>query len=357
MAGGGRSVTGAAVVAHGRIFALTAAVAGVSGVVAAWAGLPVPWLLGALFGTAGLALAGVRMALPGPVKPTTHAAIGLILGASITPETFARAAQWPLSLAVMSVGMIIVTCAAALYYTRIAGYDRLTAAAASLTGGLTNIVSIAIDLGAHPASTVIGQLFRLTAVVVILPLGYTIWLGTAPDLPRAAPVLVQSGANLWVILLAWPAYALAHRLHLPVADMMGPLLASAVCAMFGQALVLPVWSLAAVFAAVGALIGIRFYGLHAASLIRTGGHAAMATLILLACSALLAYPFAKATGVPYHVALLAVAPGGVAEIAILATILGMDPVFVTFHQIFRNIILNALAPVVLSRLRRRPHAD
>lgn len=350
-------MAGLALFAHGKTFATTAAVAILSGATATWAGMPVPWLLGALFGTAGLALAGVRMALPRPVKPLTHAAIGLILGASITPETFTRAAQWPLSLAVMSVGMIIVTCAAAIYYTRIAGYDRLTAAASSLTGGLTNVVSIAIDLGAHPASTVIGQLFRLTAVVVILPLGYTIWLGTAPDLPRVTPMLVQSGANLWVILLAWPAYALANRLHLPVADMMGPLLASAVCAMYGQALVLPVWSVAAVFAAVGALIGIRFDGLHAASLMRTGGHAAMATLILLACSALLAYPFGKLAGVPYHVALLAVAPGGVAEIAILATILGMDPVFVTFHQIFRNVMLNALAPVVLSRMRCKPDAD
>lgn len=348
-------MTAAAVVAHGRTFALTAAVALVSGAVAAWGGLPVPWLLGALFGTAALALAGVRMDLPGPVKPVAHGAIGLILGASITPETFARAAQWPLSLVVMTAGMILVTCAAALYYARIAGYDRLTAVAASLTGGLTNVVSVAIDLGAHPASTVIGQLFRLTAVVAILPLGYAIWLGTAADVPDAAPALVHSGANLWVILLAWPAYALSRRMHLPVADMMGPLLASAVCAMLGYALVLPVWALAAIFAAVGALIGIRFYGLRAASLIRTGGHAVMATLILLACSALLAYPVSQAAGVPYHVALLAVAPGGVAEIAILATILGMDPVFVTFHQIFRNIVLNALAPVVLSRLRRRPH--
>jgi uncharacterized protein len=350
-------MTVTAVVANGRIFALTAAVAVFSGNVAAWVGLPVPWLLGALFGTAALALAGVRMALPGPVKPATHAAIGLILGASITPETFDRVAQWPLSLALMSVGMIIMTCATALYYVRVAGYDRLTAAAASLTGGLTNVVSIAIDLGANPANTVIGQLFRLTAIVVIMPLGYTVWLGTAPDVSRTAPGIVLSSANLWVILLAWPAYALARRLHLPVADMMGPLLASAVCAMLGNALVLPVWAVGTVFAAVGALIGIRFYGLHAASLLRAGGHAAMATLILLTCSALLAYPFAQAAGVPYSVALLAVAPGGVAEIAIMATILGMDPVFVTFHQIFRNLILNALAPAVLTRLRHRPHAD
>ena len=68
--------------------------------------------------------------------------------------------------------------------------------------------------------------------------------------------------------------------------------------------------------------------------IRIGGHSAVAALILLLSSAALAYPFSLVAGVPFHVALLAVAPGGVAEIAILATILGVDPVFVTFHQVF-----------------------
>jgi membrane AbrB-like protein len=334
-----------------RRYGLTALVALVSGALAWGAGLPVPWLLGALSGTAACSLGGVRLGVPLPLKTATHAMIGLILGASVGPETFARAAQWPVSLAVLSLGMVLVTSVTAIYYIRIAGYDRLTATAASLTGGLTNIVAVAIQLGAHPPATVIGQLFRLTAVVIILPLVYTGWLGAADDLPQMSDGDALTGGNLWLLPLALPAYLIARHLRFPVADMIGPMILSAGFGFIGYGLELPVWLLAGVFVLVGASIGTRFYGLQPASLIRIGGHGAVATAILLVCSALLALPFSLAADVPYYVALLAVAPGGVAEIAILATILGVDPVFVTFHQVFRNIVLNALAPFLLSRLR------
>ena len=336
-----------------RSFAITAAVAVAFGASAWVGGLPVPWLLGALFGTAAFSLGGLRLVVPLPLKTSAHACIGLILGASIEPETFARAAQWPLTLLVLSVGMILVTTATALYYSRVAGFDRLTATAASLTGGLTNIVAIAIQLGAHPPGTVIGQLFRLTSVVVLLPLIYTGWLGASAAVPVVEATRVVWGYNLWILPLAWPAYVLAQKLRLPVPDMMGPLLVSAGFAVMGYSLVLPEWLFAVVFMVVGASIGTRFYGLEPLTMIKTGGHSAVATLILLLSSAALAYPFSIVAGVPFHVALLAVAPGGVAEIAILATILGVDPVFVTFHQIFRNIILNAAAPFVLVRLKSK----
>jgi uncharacterized membrane protein AbrB (regulator of aidB expression) len=115
--------------------AITAAVAVPFGALAWIGGLPVPWLLCALFGTAAFTLGGVSLVMPSPLKTFAHACIGLILGASIEPETFARAAQWPLTLLVLPVGMILVTTATALYYIRVAGFDRLTATAASLTGG------------------------------------------------------------------------------------------------------------------------------------------------------------------------------------------------------------------------------
>lgn len=334
-----------------RCCVLTAAVASTFGALAWIGGLPVPWLLGALFGTAAFTLGGVRLGVPVPMKAASHGCIGLILGASIEPETFARAAQWPLTLLVLSVGMIFITTICAVYYIRVAGFDRLTATAASLTGGLTNIVAIAIQMGANPPGTVIGQLFRLTSVVVLLPLIYTRWLGASAEVATMDAMQTLSSSNLWMLPLAWPAYFLARRCHLPVPDMMGPFLLSAGFAVAGYGIVLPDWLFAAVFLFVGASIGTRFYGLKSQSLVRIGGHGAVATFILLVSSAVVAYPFSLVAGVPFHVALLAVAPGGVAEIAILATVLGVDPVFVTFHQVFRNIVLNSAAPFVLARLR------
>lgn len=340
-----------------RSYALTAGVTSGSGALAWTVGLPLPWLLGAIFGATIFTLRGVRLVVPEVLKIFTHGCIGLILGSLIEPQTFDRAAQWPLSLLVLSLGMILVTSATAFYYIRVAGYDRLTATAASLTGGLTNVVSVALALGSNPAGTVVGQLLRLTTVVVLLPLVYTGWLGATADVPTVDTTEAVAGSNLWQLLLVYPAYYLARTLHLPVPDMMGPMLISAGFAMLGYGLVLPAWLFAAVFVAVGATIGTRFYGLKPLALVRIMGHGAVATVILLAVSAFVALPFSFAAGVPYHVALLAVAPGGVAEIAVLASIMGMDPIFVTFHQIFRNITLNSLAPFVLLWVKGKAKPD
>jgi uncharacterized membrane protein AbrB (regulator of aidB expression) len=44
------------------------------------------------------------------------------------------------------------------------------------------------------------------------------------------------------------------------------------------------------------------------------------------------------------VALLALAPGGIGEMAILAVALNIDPVFVAFHHLLRMVTLMIIAP-------------
>ena len=58
-------------------------------------------------------------------------------------------------------------------------------------------------------------------------------------------------------------------------------------------------------------------------------------------------------GVPRDVAFLALAPGGIGEMALLAVALDLDPIFVAFHHLLRLIVLMLLLPVMARHFRHR----
>lgn len=329
----------------------TALVGTFFGALAAYAGIPLPWMLGSLFGAAAFSLSGVRMGMPGPLRQGSRIVIGLILGASIDAETLSRVTQWPLSLTLMFVGMSLIILASAQYYRRVAGFDRLTAVSASLPGGLSNMTAIAIQLGADGPGTVVGQLFRLTSVVMLVPPLYIVWMGVGASGAAAGDAVDWWGENLWVVLFALPGVYLTRRLRMPVPELLGPMLVAAAWSMSGFHLDLPFWAVAAAFVVLGTSIGARFHGLTLRILLSKGGHSLVATFLVLCGTFALALAINALAGIPLHVALLAVMPGGIAEMTILAAALGVDPVFVAFHQAFRSITLNAGAPFLLQWLR------
>lgn len=335
------------------VFLRTALIGGVGGAVATWLNVPLSWMLGALFATAAFAMAGVNLDMPKPLKLGSRVFIGLILGAAINADTFARIGQWPASLALMVVGISAITALTAAYYHYAARFDTITATSASFPGGLSSITAIAIEKGADGPATVMGQLFRLTAIVVLVPIVYGFWLGKPTSLPPQTGSVMWVGANLWIVALALPGMWLGRLVRLPAPEMMGPLLVAAGFGVAGIALVLPPWLFAVVFVVLGSAIGARFRGITGRMMANLGAHSMVATTFSLGCVVLLAFPVAWVADVPIYVALLAVAPGGIAEMAVLAAVLGVDPVFVTFHQAFRSIMLHTVAPFVLSWLQAR----
>jgi membrane AbrB-like protein len=335
------------------VFLRTALIGAVGGAIATWFQVPLSWMLGALFATAAFAAVGVRLDMPKPMRLGSRVFIGLILGAAINADTFARVGQWPASLALMVFGLAAITALTAAYYHYAARFDTITATAAALPGGLSSVAAIAIEKGADGPATVMGQLFRLTALVVLVPLVYGFWLGKPTTLPAQTGSVVWVGENLWIVALAVPGMWLGRLVRLPVPEMLGPLLVAAAFGVAGFALVLPQWLFALVFIVLGSAIGARFRGITGRMMAGLGAHSLVATTFSLSLVVLLAFPVAWVADVPIYVALLAVAPGGIAEMAVLAAVLGIDPVFVTFHQAFRSILLHSIAPFVLTWVQAR----
>jgi membrane AbrB-like protein len=134
---------------------------------------------------------------------------------------------------------------------------------------------------------------------------------------------------------------------------MGPLLISAGLYVSGVVqIALPQPLLQLTLLVIGASVGARFAGVGPGELLSTGRLAPGAVLLSLALAgAFAAVIDVMLADVSYLAALLALAPGGVAEMCLIATALDIDPVFVATHHLARLLLLVALVPV-LGRLTR-----
>lgn len=306
-------------------------------------------MLGPLLVTMVLSLSGVEAKIPRPLSDIFKGVVGILLGTAITPETMHRLVDWPMSLLIVVLGLLVVSSGVGLFYHRLCGFDRITAAAASLPGSINAIPAIAIGLGADAQRTILPQLLRVALVVTCVPPIYLMWQGQAGavDLPgQSGSGMDWLGEGLWVVLIAPVGWWIARRIRLPVPQLLGPMVVAAGASLLGVTVALPDWLTALTFLVLGTGIGARFHNMRLRTLFGTGRHALTGTLLTFFGVGLTGLAIHQVTGVALPVALLAVVPGGIAEMALLATALGVDPVFVTFHQVLRSILLNSIAPFV-----------
>jgi len=99
---------------------------------------------------------------------------------------------------------------------------------------------------------------------------------------------------------------------------------------------------------VGVSLGARFAGAGRARLLSALRLAALVTLAVLALAAGLAFALSDVVGQPEAAVFLAYAPGGVAEMGLIALSLQVSVVYVTAHHVVR-----ILLTVMLARLFAR----
>ncbi|WP_245947867.1 AbrB family transcriptional regulator [Billgrantia montanilacus] len=304
-------------------------------------GLPLAWMLGPLVANLLVSARGVDVRIPEGLREAFLGVLGLVLGSQVTPQLAERVLDWPLSAALLLFGVAVSTTAAAAWYRR-CGFDPVSAWYASAPGAMTAMILMGEKCGGDPQRIAIAQSLRIILVVLWLPPLFWLWEGGAATQVEETAVV---SAHLWMLLMLPLLIVLGNRLRLPSASLLAPLLFAAVLSGFDIAsLQLPGWGLNVMLWVLGSAIGSRFRGLSRARLGRYLLEAGVATLLALGVLALFAEAIHRLIGVPRDVALLALAPGGIGEMAILAVALDIDPVFVAFHHLLRMVALMVFAP-------------
>ena len=151
--------------------ALPALLAGLLGIALAYLlRLPIPTLLGPIFATAAAVLAGwPAPPVPGLVMHAAQLCFGVYMGVVITLESLRRLGKvLPYAIG-GSIALVAFTYLVSLGLVAFTGADLLSAFLGTAAGGLAEMGVVALALGADIAFVLSYQLFRLFAILIVLP--------------------------------------------------------------------------------------------------------------------------------------------------------------------------------------------
>lgn len=311
-----------------------------------WLHLPLPWMLGPLMANLLASLLDVPVGVPNQLRSLFLGGLGLMLGGQASYDTLQQASAWPLSLLLLSLCVVVIVLCVAWYFQRIAGFDRASAWFSAVPGAMSAMILLGGQAGGDERHVALAHALRLTFVVMLIPPLF--WLFYIPPAGAGA---VQPAMNVWLLLGVAPAWWLAARLHLPSPEFVGPLTLGVVTALAGYPFVGDPVSLAVIFLVLGASIGARFYATPTPLLLRLSIHALVATLLALVVAAAFAALLHWLMDLPWATALLIMTPGGIGEMSMIALALGIDPVMVAAHHLFRILALVLLTPLMLALWR------
>jgi len=312
-------------------------------------GLPLAWMLGPMTFNMAAAVAKWPVAVPLRLRAAMQAVLGVFLGSSFSPETVARAPEWPWSLAAIIVFVVLSTALVAWYYHKLGGFDRVTALFSATPGGMTAMILMGSAAGGDERRIALAQALRITLVVLLIP---PLVFATSTQLPAPAQLGIQGRAFdlLELSLLVGGSLGglfLARLIRMPAPEIAGPMFVSAGLYLAGAVqLTLPPVLLGATLWILGSSVGARFIGVNPRELLIMGRYALGAVALALGLAALFALGISAVLEVEFLAALLALAPGGVAEMCLIAVAFDIDPTFVAFHHLARMLFLMILVPLI-----------
>lgn len=315
--------------------------------------LPLALLLGSLVTTGTIAALGKRpfgktVLLPPRLRLAFVPVIGVSIGGAFTPAVLASVSDWWPSLLAL---LLFLPLGHAIGYGiyRLGGLPRIESFFGAIPGGLIETVQLGEEAGGDPRLLTVLQFLRLIFTIIFVPLIFTVLTGGAVgsasgaalpaasvplDLPEIA-VLLAAGAL---------GYATARALRFPAAIMTGPILFSAAAHATGLVHgVPPAWLVGITQVVIGCGLGARFAGTERRMLTRAFTLAAINSVAALALAFAFALVLAPIVAEPAPAVFLAFAPGGLAEMSLVALSLQMSVVFVTLHHVARIVLSVAIA--------------
>ena len=338
-------------------FALSVGLGASGGAVFFALALPLPWMLGAMTAATAAALAGAPLAVPAQVRNAMIAILGVLLGSQFSIDLFSRITEWYVGLS----GVVLSTVAAAglayIAFRKLGGYDRATAYFASMPGGLSEMMVLGESMGGDGRTISLTHGTRILVAVFLIAFYYRIFEGYEPvGLPVPAGPVASWVDFLALVACALIGYPAAKALRVPAAQLVGPLVLSAALHLSGVVAAHPPGELiAAAQVVLGAAIGARFVGMAFRKLRRVMLLAALVAVAMVLVAAGAAYGLAAASDLSGSALFLALAPGGLAEMSLMALSFGSAAAFVSTHHVARIILIVIAGPLIfrLAQGRRR----
>lgn len=318
-----------------RLLTLAAAAAG--GYAAFLLAIPLPWVLGSMMGTALVMLLGVGARQPLQGRRAAQVTIGAALGLTFTQPVIrdvASLGHWMLAGAVFSIGLTMLF---SRFIQRLAGIDGPTAIYSVAVGASAEMALQAQKAGADGAQVASAHAIRIILVVSLASVvAHFSGEKAGPYISAATPAISWQLALLFMGLAPLCGW-LADRVRMPNAWLLGPVLMTAAFAATGTNARMYPAALVAAQVLIGWSLGQHMTRAFFLKSPRILGSAGVVTLGMLAICVLLAWCLGRTGMISMLTAFLAVAPGGTAEMTIIAKSFGIGAPIVTAFHFFRVI--------------------
>jgi uncharacterized protein len=320
--------------------ALTLAGGVAGGFAARYLHLPLPWLLGALFTTMALSLAGAPVRLIPWGRPAGTVVVGASTGLQFTATVVAKLVTLlPLIIAAAFISTI-VGAVGGLLYMRLAGIDRVTAFFATVPGGVVETTTIAPYYGGHLEPIMVAQTTRVALIVVFAPFLVISFVGGGAQNPLLGIPVVPWLPILGLVAVSGVIATLLSRTRSPNAWLMAPLFIAAAASHLGWIEGrMPDVLLIAAQVLIGSALGAQFRPEFLTRLFRLLWASCVVVLFAAGSMALFAAAIAWLGGYPVPTMVLAMAPAGIAEMVLTGKVLGLDSTLIAGFQLMRIIIV------------------
>jgi uncharacterized protein len=324
----------------------TLALAATGGIVFSIAGLPLPFLFGPMAFCLIAALSGAPLTGMGPVGQAARTILGVAVGASITPEVIAQAPRMAASMALVPLYVIAIGAVGFPFFRRL-GFDPATAWYAAMPGGLQDMILFGKEAGGDVRALSLIHATRVLIIVTLAPLILTWLYGASLTGAIGAPAsALPMGEMLLMVAAAVIGWKGGERVGLFGASILGPMIMTAALSLSGLIHTRP--PAEAIIVAqlfIGIAIGVQYVGVTLREL-RSFVLSGLAFVLILAVLAAIFAEIVILTGLaPALEGFLAFAPGGQAEMTVLALVVGADLGFIVLHHLTRIIFVILGAPV------------
>lgn len=326
---------------------LTLSTAGI-GAVAAWLlSIPLPFLVGPT-----LAVALVRRKVPDlgvPLRLRNLAMIvaGAYIGTTAPAEWKMEWQYWLVSAAVMCGYVASSAWLAQIYLVKVAQFDRPTALLAGQPGGIMVMMALSDSTAANSGRVLFVHAIRVAAgplsVALLLScVGSPVPAGDLQTMSAKVPMSWLDALILFTSCMF--GFLVSKRIHLPAAELLGPMLTSLLLIQVGVIQGdLPIWVMLLALSITGASVGSSIPRLELRQLLSDGFQAIVVMVIFIGFAWIYGWGLAQVTTLNSVEFFLAATPSGLTEMPAIASLLGLNASYVAMIETIRFLFCAALA--------------
>jgi len=299
----------------------------IGGIAAYWVGLPMPFMLGGIFGAAAFVLWYERKDKRLPkvsrwVRLVSMSIIGAMIGSRFSPELLNILPQFWLSGLALIPFILLAHAGGYAIMRKLGGYEKLDAYFASLPGGIIDAAALAEAAGADLRVVTAQHFIRIILVVSCVPLLFLFIQGTAVG-SLAGQTMSTSNYDFTdialILAIALVGLFIGQLSRLPVSHMIGPLLLSLALSVGGVVQIdIPPWLGHTAQYVVGTALGAQFSGVSRRLLMRGLGMGLLTGVYMLFLAATFAVFLVQHVPADFGALFISFAAGGLAEMSLIA---------------------------------------